>query len=406
VRTPPPTRGRQLSGRLVALMAVATGAIVANLYYAQPLLHGIARQFHAGATATSLIVTCTQAGYAAGLLLVVPLGDLHARRTLVVGVYGLAVAMLVVCAVAPALWVFEVASVGTGLASVGGQVMIPFAADLATSSRRGRVVARLMTGLLVGILLARTLSGIVAQFAGWRAIYWLSAGLMVVFAAVLRAALPGEDARPSVPYHRLVRSSLRLLVDEPALRRRAWYGAMVFAAFSVLWTCLAFLLAEPPYGYSNLVIGLFGLAGVGGVAAANAAGNLADASRAPLSTLVAAVLTTGSFGLLAAGRTSLGLLVVGIVVLDMGVNGMHITNQAVIYAVAPGARSRINSAYMTCYFVGGAVGSVAAGALFATQRWDGVCVLGGGFGLLALAMTVVDRLRPLATPSGPRPVIG
>ncbi|MGH8996665.1 MAG: MFS transporter, partial [Acidimicrobiales bacterium] len=164
---------------------MATGVIVANLYYAQPLLHQIARAFSAGTASTSLVVTCTQLGYAASLLLVVPLGDLRPRRDLVVTAYGLAVVALVVCAVSPSLWVFEVASVATGCVSVAGQILVPFAADLAAPERRGRVVARLMTGLLVGILLARTLSGLVAQFAGWRAIYWLSAGLMVIFAVLL-----------------------------------------------------------------------------------------------------------------------------------------------------------------------------------------------------------------------------
>lgn len=385
-----------LSTRLVGVMSVATGAIVANLYYAQPLLHQIARDFHASSGATSLVVTCTQAGYAAALLLVVPLGDLHPRRRLVVAVFGLAVAALVLSALSPSLWLFEIASVLTGLASVAGQIMVPFAADLATPDRRGRVVARLMTGLLTGILLARTLSGIVAQAAGWRAIYWLSAGLMVVCALVLRVVLPEDHPRPHVRYQKLVASAVRLLVDEPLLRRRAWYGACVFAAFSVLWTSLAFLLSGSPYHYSNLVIGLFGLAGLGGVLAANLAGRLADGNRAALSTTAAAVFTAASFGLLAAGGTELGFLVVGIVVLDIGVQGMQITNQAVIYAVAPTARSRINSAYMTCYFLGGAVGSVTAGTVFSAAGWGGVCVLGAGFGVLALALTPLDRWRPAA----------
>jgi predicted MFS family arabinose efflux permease len=159
---------------------------------------------------------------------------------------------------------------------VAGQVMIPFAADLAPEERRGRVVARIMTGLLTGILLARTVSGLVAQVAGWRAIYWFSAALMVCFALILWRALPAEGARPHKSYGELVGGSLRLLVTEPVLRRRAFHGACAFAAFSVLWTTLAFLLSASPYNYSNLVIGLFGLVGAGGIAAANLAGKLAD----------------------------------------------------------------------------------------------------------------------------------
>ena len=389
--------GHVLSRALVALIAVATGAVVANLYYAQPVLHQVARSFHSGPGPTSSIITATQIGYAAGLLLIVPLGDLHPRRALVTRLFLVSTVALVGCALAPNLWLFGLASVAVGAASVAGQVMIPFAADLAPEERRGRVVARIMTGLLMGILLARTVSGLVAQVAGWRAIYWFSAVLMVVFAFVLWRALPAEGPRPHRSYAELVGGSLRLLVTEPVLRRRAWHGACAFAAFSVLWTTLAFLLSGSPYRYSNAVIGLFGLVGAGGIAAANLAGKLADSARATATTVGTGVLLAGSFALLWAGRTSLAALIIGIVVLDIGTQGMQITNQAVIYALRPDARSRINSAYMVCYFLGGAVGSVSAGALYGTHGWAGVCLLGAGFGMLTLAMSAYDRVRPAAT---------
>jgi predicted MFS family arabinose efflux permease len=381
-------------------MAVATGAVVANLYYCQPLLHQIALSFHVGSGAASTIVTFTQVGYAAGLVLVVPLGDMHPRRTLAVIIYLVAAVALVGCALAGSMLLFGLASLAVGLSSVAGQVMVPFAADLATPERRGRVVARIMSGLLLGILMARTVAGLVAELFGWRAIYWLSAALMVFFALILRKALPGEAERPSVPYGRLVSSSLRLLVDLPALRRRAFLGACAFGAFSVLWTAVAFLLSGPPYGYSEGVIGLFGLAGVAGVVAANLAGKLADSHRIKASTWVAGTLLVGSFALMAIGRTSLVALVLGIVVLDMGTQGMQITNQAVIYALMPEARSRINSAYMFCYFVGGALGSVLAGLAYAHFHWNGVCVLGAVFGVLSLGMATLEQLRPAqAVPS-------
>lgn len=389
-----PGERQPLSSRLVLLIAVATGAVVANLYYAQPLLNEVSRSLHVGSAGASTVVTATQVGYAAGLLLIVPLGDLRPRRSLVVLLFLLSAVALVACAVAPNLWLFEVGSVAAGCASVAGQVMVPFAADLAPEERRGRVVARIMTGLLLGILLARTVSGLVAQLAGWRAIYWISAGLMVLFAAVLGRALPAEGKRPHLSYPHLVGSSLRLLADEPALRRRAWHGAMAFAAFSVLWTSLAFLLSAAPYHYSNLVIGLFGLVGVAGVAAANLAGKLADVNRTAITTAGAGVLLTLSFVVLRAGTTSVAAVIVGIIVLDIGTQGMQITNQAVIYALRPDARSRINSAYMFCYFVGGAVGSVTAGIVFSADKWTGVCLLGGGFGVATLAMTLFDWIRP------------
>jgi predicted MFS family arabinose efflux permease len=301
---------------------------------------------------------------------------------------------LVGCALAPNLWLFGVASVAVGAASVAGQVMIPFAADLAPEARRGRVVARIMTGLLAGILLARTVSGLFAQAAGWRSVYWFSAALMVLLAAVLWRALPAEGPRPHSTYADLVRSSLALLVHEPLLRRRAWHGACAFAAFSVLWTTIAFLLSGSPYRYSNAVIGLFGLVGVGGILAANLAGRLADSHRTTAATVVAGVLLTGSFGLLALGRTSLAALMAGVFILDIGTQGMQITNQSIIYALRPDARSRINSAYMVCYFAGGAIGSVTAGVVYGVGGWRWVCLLGAGFGLLTMLMAAFDRARP------------
>ena len=295
-----------LSRGLVVLIAVATGAIVANLYYAQPVLHQVAHTFHRGPGPTSAVITATQIGYAAGLLLIVPLGDLHPRRALVTRLFVVACVALVACALAPNLWLFALASVAVGTASVAGQVMIPFAADLAPEERRGRVVARIMTGLLMGILLARTVSGLVAQAAGWRAIFWFSAALMILFALVLWRALPAEGPRPHRRYAELVGSSLRLLVTEPVLRRRAWHGACAFACFSVLWTTLAFLLSGGPYHYSNAVIGLFGLVGAGGIVAANLAGKLADSDRHTATTVVAGILLVASFAVLWAGRTVAG----------------------------------------------------------------------------------------------------
>ncbi len=367
---------------------------MANLYYAQPLLHQVARSFHSGPAPASAVITASQVGYAAGLLLIVPLGDLHPRRSLATRLFLLSAVALVACALAPTLWFFAVASVLVGGASVAGQVMIPFAADLAPEERRGRVVARIMTGLLMGILLARTVSGLVSEAAGWRAIYWLSAALMVCFAFVLWRALPTEGPRPHRSYRALVGSSLGLLATEPILRRRAWHGACAFAGFSVLWTTLAFLLSGSPYHYSNAVIGLFGLVGAAGIAAANLAGKLADSERTRLTTVVAGALLAGSFAIAWLGRSSVAALIVGIVVLDMGTQGMQITNQAVIYSLRPDARSRINSAYMVCYFIGGAVGSLAAGALYGSHGWAGVCVLGAGFGVLTLALSAYERLRP------------
>lgn len=391
----------ELRGSLVLLMAVATGAIVANLYYLQPVLHQAATSLRVGTAAGGTLVTLTQLGYAAGLLLIVPLGDLHPRRSLVVLLVLLAAVAALLAACSPTFVLFGIASLALGALSVGGQVMIPFAADLAPEERRGRVVGRMMTGLLTGILLSRTLSGVVAEMLGWRGVYVVAAGLMLVMAALLWRALPPEQPRVHTSYRSLVTGSLAMLVDLPTLRRRALLGALGFAAFSVLWTTLAFHLSSQPFRYSSGVIGAFGLLGVAGALAANIAGALADRGHQSRATLFAALLIAASFILLLLGSTSIAAIIVAVVALDLGVQGLQITNQSVIYALAPDARSRITSAYMFCYFLGGAAGSLVAGIAYAAGGWSASCELGVGIGVcLLLAAVLTGSHRRPASPSG------
>lgn len=374
-------------------MATVSGFVVANLYYAQPLLHTISQYFGVGTAAVATVVTTTQLGYAIGLVLLVPLGDLIRRRSLVPVLFAASMCCLVVCATAPTLWLFEAGTVLVGCTAIGGQVMIPYAAQLAPDDKRGRVVARMMTGLLLGILLARTVSGTLAELVGWQAIYWLSATLMLSFAIILWFVLPDEPARPRHGYGRLVVSSFRLLATEPVLRHRAFLGACSFAAFSITWTALTFLLSGPPYGYSSGVIGLFGLVGAVGVVAANAAGRLADANRATLVTVSTIILAVLAFGVLATGRTAIAGVLIGIVILDVATQGVMITNQAVIYGLLPEARSRLTSAYMFSYFIGGALGSAVAGVVFARAGWLGICAVGAGFWVLMLWAVLHERGR-------------
>jgi len=365
-------------------MAVATGAIVANLYYLQPLLHEVKGDFDISEAAASSLITLTQVGYAAGLALVVPLGDLIARRRLVVTIFTLAAVAMALGSVLTSFPAFASITLIIGVVSVGGQVMIPFAADLAPAEKRGRIVARLMSGLLLGILLSRTVSGLIAQYAGWRSVYVMGAVLMALFAILLARLLPTEAVRPHVAYPSLVAGSFRLLATLPELRRRAWMGAMSFACFSVLWSTIAFKLSAPPFSYSQGTIGLFGLLGVAGVLAANAAGRLADQKQTVLTTAVAASMLAASFLLIGVAGGSLAAMIIGVIVLDAGVQGMQITNQSIIYGLAPESRSRINSAYMVCYFVGGATGSLLGGLAYSMGSWSVTCVLGAILGLLAL----------------------
>lgn len=385
--TTPSTQG-PLTGRLVTLLSIATGVIVANLYYLQPLLHQMSRDFHVGAASASLLITSMQVGYMAGLAFVVPLGDLIPRRRLLVGIFLLSALTMGIGAVLTSFAALALVTLVIGLSSVGGQVIIPFAADLALPGQRGRTIAHVTSGLLLGILLSRTVSGLIAQVAGWRSVYWGAAALLVVVALVLHRVLPTEPARPRVTYRTLVVGSLSLLVTERELRRRAWLGALAFGGFSAMWTTLSFHLSRAPFHYSNGVIGLFGLFGVAGVAAANVAGHHADRQRTRRSTIVSATIYVLGFAVLWFGRHSPGALAVGIMALDAGVQGIQISNQSIIYTLVPEARSRINSAYMVCFFAGASLGSYAAGQLYGSFSWGGVCALGGAIGL-ALLMTAL-----------------
>ncbi len=370
-----------LSRSLVVLMSVAIGVIVANLYYLQPLLHQVRRDFHIGVANASLLVTLVQIGYAVGLAFLLPLGDLIARRRLVVGIFVAASATMCAGALLTSYVAFAAVTLLIGLTSVGGQILIPFAADLADPSQRGRVIGRVMSGLLMGILLSRTVSGLIAQAAGWRSVYWGAASLLAGAAVVLSRVLPAEPPRARVNYLSLVAGSFTLLVTEPALRRSSWFGAMIFAGFSALWTTLSFHLAGAPFHYSNAAIGLCGLFGVAGVLAANLAGHQADRKNTRAARIVASLLFLTSFAVFAFARNSFWGVALGLILLDAGMQGMQITNQSINYSLSSGARSRINSAYMVCAFTGASIGSYAAGQLYSRFAWTGVCWLGGAIGL-------------------------
>jgi predicted MFS family arabinose efflux permease len=382
---------RRLTTSLTIFMAVATGVSVANLYYLQPLLHQVKGDFRISTFAASALVTLTQAGFAAGLAFVVPLGDLLARRRLVVAIFVLAAATMVAASRVHDFTAFAAFTFLVGLTSVGCHVLVPFSADLADEGERGRVVARLMTGLLIGVLLSRTFSGVASQAVGWRGVYVTAAVLLAVMALVLSRVLPDEVPRAHVAYATLVAGPFRLLHQHRELRRRSWLGATCFAGFSALWTTLAFHLSAAPFYYSPIRIGLFGLLGVGGVLAANVAGRLADRQRSRSVTIVAATLVGVSFAMMWVGRSDLWVLALAIFLQDAGMQGMQITNQAIIYTVAPTQRSRTNSAYMVCFFTGGAVGSLAGGFAYAHWGWTGSCVLGLVVGALALGPATLWR---------------
>lgn len=388
----PATTG--ISRRFTLLLATACGVAVANLYYSQPLLSTIASSLHTGAATAGLTVTLAQIGYALGLALLVPAGDMLNRRRLVPAVLLLTAGALVGSAVAPGIGVLVALAAVVGVGSVAAQILVPLAASLAREAERGRVVGTVMSGLLLGILLARTASGLVAGASSWRVVYLAAAVVVVALAAVLARSLPEDRSRPRLAYGALLRSTVALFASEKLLRRRAALGGLGFAAFSIFWTTMAFLLAKPPYGYTASVIGLFGLVGAAGALCASAAGRLADRGLARWSTVAFAVAIAGSWALTWLGHRSLAALIVGIVVLDVGVQGLHVTNQSLIYRLAPEARSRINASYMVCYFTGGALGSALGGALYVAGGWAAVCVAGAATGLIALAVGLLPASAP------------
>ena len=365
-----------LSPALILLMSVATGLAVASNYYAQPLLDTIARAFNLSASSAGFIVTAAQLGYAAGLLFLVPLGDMFERRMLIVSMTLLAAGGMLITASSQSLTMMIIGTALTGLFSVVAQILVPLAATLASPEKRGKVVGTIMSGLLLGILLARTVAGLLASLGGWRTVYWVASVLMVVMALALWRGLPKVKQENHLNYPQLLASVFSLFTQDKLLRTRALLGCFTFANFSILWTSMAFLLSAPPFNYSEGVIGLFGLAGAAGALGARPAGGLADKGKSHLTTSAGLVLLLLSWAAIWYGHVSVLALIVGILVLDLTVQGVHITNQTVIYRVKPEARNRLTAGYMTSYFIGGAAGSLISASAWQHAGWSGVCAIG------------------------------
>ncbi len=391
--SPTSDRPVALSHARVLLLATATGLIVASNYYAQPLLQLLSGVFQVSATQVGWVVTVAQLAYAAGLLLIVPLGDRLERRRLIVGLFVLAAVGLAISASARHFSQLLLGTALAGLSAVAAQVIIPHAATLAAPEHRGRVVGTLMAGLLLGILLARTASGVMAGLVSWHSIYGLACGVLLVLAVALARLLPAHQPTAALSYPRLLGSVLALLRDEPVLRRRSLLGALLFAGFSVFWTALTFLLSGPDYGYSLASIGLFGLVGAAGALAASRAGRLSDRGLGDWLAGGGLAMLLLSWLILLFAPWSLPALIVGVVLLDVAAQAVHINNQSAIYQLDEAARSRITSAYMTCYFIGGAAGSALSTVAWTRFGWNGVCALGGLLALMAGLVFLHARAR-------------
>jgi predicted MFS family arabinose efflux permease len=386
--------GRGLSRRLLLLMAVGAGISAANTYYSQPLLSTLSHYFRVSSGVAGLVVTFAQLGYVLGLALIVPLGDLLERRRLMTVMTALTGLGLLGEAAVPDIGALMALAAAVGCCTVTAQVFVPFAAHLATPARRGRAVGTIMSGLLIGILLARTVSGLIADLASWRVAYVIAAVAMFALSLACRIELPSSVPAAHTTYRQLLRSIGEIYLHEPVLRRRGLYGALAFAAFSTFWTTIAFQLAGH-YHYSQAVIGLFGLLGVAGASCAQVAGRIADAGWGRVATAGFIALAGVSWLAIWTGGTQIGWMIVGILILDLGVQGTHISNQSEVYRLRPEARSRLTTCYMCSYFAGGVTGSALAGTAYGAFGWDGVCVLGAVYPTLAFLAWLTEARWPL-----------
>ena len=360
----------------IGLLSFTAGAVVANLYYSQPLLPQIGRTFGLAHGRVGLVSTAGQVGYAVGLLVFVPLGDIVERRHLIVGLLAAVAVSLGVAAAAPSFAIMAGASFAIGVTTVVPQIVVPYAAGLVDSTMRGRVVGRVMGGLLIGILAARVLAGAVGAVAGWRSMFALAALLMIALGMALSRFLPAEPARAPIAYKRLLGSLVTIARHQPVVRDAAAIGALNFVAFSAFWTTLAFRLELPPLHYGSAVAGAFGLIGIVGASVAPLVGKRAD-TRSPRRTVgVGLVVVTVSFLLFTVAGSTLAGLVVGVVVLDAGMQVVNISNQTRIYRLPAEEHNRLNTVYMVTYFAGGSIGSALGVWAWGRWQWLGVCSIG------------------------------
>ncbi|MDS7594818.1 MFS transporter [Agrobacterium tumefaciens] len=386
-----------LSRLQTVILAASAGLSVANIYYAQPLLDLIAGDLGISPAAVGLIVTLTQIGYGLGLIFIVPLGDIIDRRHLIVVLSLLSATALAVVATATTATMLLMGMIVVGLLAVLVQILVAHAAALASSSQRGRIVGAVTSGVVTGILAARTVAGVVADFGGWRAVYLMSAILMIMMVAALLSKLPRQTGnRAPETYINALVSIPRAFIGEPALLLRGTLALLIFASFSTFWTALVLPLSAPPFSYSHGQIGLFGLVGVAGAVAATYAGKLSDSGYGKWTTGVSLALLLASWGLIFFLPTSMPLLLAGVLLLDLAVHAVHVTSLGVIVALHPQMSSRLIGGYMVFYSIGSAIGAVASTTAYARLGWTGVSFLGATFsaGALVVWMIALTRREP------------
>ncbi|AGT08766.1 MFS transporter [Paracoccus aminophilus] len=377
--------GAGLSRTTTLVFALAAGLSVANIYFAQPLLDSMAQDFGLRPASIGLIVMLTQVGYGLGLIFLVPLGDLVDRRRLILAQGLLSALALLAVATARTEAILFASMATMGVLAVSVQVLVSYAATLATPAQRGKTVGMVTSGVVIGILGARFAAGILADLGGWRSVYLTSAALTLAMVGLLLRVLPRQAAPDSAEgYLATLRSIPILFLHDRILRLRGILALLIFAAFSTFWTALVLPLSAAPFHYSHSQIGLFGLVGMAGAIAAGSAGRFADRGFGAWTTGISLVLLLASWGLIALLPVSLPALLIGVVLLDLAVQAVHVTNQSIIFERHPQARSRLVGGYMAFYSLGSAIGAIGATTAFAHSGWAGVSALGAAFSALAL----------------------
>jgi predicted MFS family arabinose efflux permease len=386
----PEDAAKPMSRKLIALLAIGTGVTVANLYYAQPLLDAIGAAFGVSDGTAGLLVTVSQVFYGLGIVFLAPLSDLLDRRRLVVVLLAISGAALAGAAAAPQFVVLALAIGIASATSVVAQILIPFASTLAPEGERGHVVGLVMGGLLTGILLARTFAGLLAGATSWRVVFAIAALAMGLLAVALWRAMPERRPSTSLCYGELLGSVGSLIRREPVLRRRMVYGACGFGGFSLVWTTLSFLLSDPPFDFGEAEIGLFGLAGLVGAITAMRMGRLHDRGHGRLATGAALAAVLLSWPIFILGQHSVVAILVGLAVLDFGVQGQNVLSQGAIYALGRETTGRVTTAYVTSNFTGGAIGSAAGSIAWGAGGWGAVCAVGLAFAGIAMALWLTE----------------
>lgn len=368
----------------IAIMALCTGLIVANIYYCQPLVVLISKEFGVSESNAGQVTFFTQIGYALGLLFCVPLGDKLERKKQILFMTGAAVAALCAAAVSINIFMLKIMGLIIGFTSIVPQLILPLGASLAAPERRGKVIGTIMSGLLIGILLSRTLSGIIGEHLGWRAMFWIAGGMTFIMMVIILFSFPQSKPAFNGSYGALMRSVFTLIRDQPLLREASFINACAFGVFGLFWTTSVFLLSNPPYNFGSDVIGLMGLAAATGALGAPLIGRIADKKNPRIAIGYGIACILAGYIIFWFFRNSLVGVIIGIVLLDLGLQGVHVSNQTRIYALLPEARNRMNTVYMTVSFIGTSLGSGIGLLVWDINKWAGVCLAGIGITFISI----------------------